>query len=70
MLGANYYEATNDFSLLFLKSVEALKAFSHKHVFVKGKIVSLQAIAPSSLSFLYPEFDITITAKNFASRNV
>ena len=41
--------------------VQALKVFSDKHVFVKGKIVSLQAIVPSSLSFLNPEFDITTT---------
>ena len=70
MQGANHYKVINDFSLSFLTSVEALKAFSDKYVFVKGKVVSLQAIVPSSLSFLFLEFDITITAQNFASRNV
>ena len=47
MQGANHYEVTNDFSLSFLACAEALKAFSAKYVFVKGKIVSLQAIVPS-----------------------
>ena len=61
MQGANHYEVTNDFSLSFLACVEALKAFSDKYVFVKGKIVSLQAIVPSCMSFLYTEFDITTT---------
>ena len=61
MQGANQYEVTNDFSLSFLTSVEALKAFLDKYVFVKDKIVSLQAIVPSSLSFLCPECDITTT---------
>ena len=61
MQGANLYEVTNDFSPSFLTCVEALKGFSDKYVYVKGKIVSLQAIVASCLSFLYPEFDITTT---------
>ena len=63
MQGAKHYEVTNDFSLSFLTCVEALKAFldKYRYVFVKGKIVSLQAIVPSCLSFLYPDFGITIT---------
>ena len=51
MQDANHYEVTNDFSLSFSACVEAQKAFSDKYVFVKGKIVLLQAIVPSCLSF-------------------
>ena len=61
MQGANHYEVTNDFSLLLLTLVPALKAFLDKYVFVTGKVVSLQAIVPSCLSFLNPEFDKTTT---------
>ena len=61
MQGANLYEVTNDFSPSFLTCVEALKEFSDKYVYVKGKIVSLQAIVASCMSFLYPEFEITTT---------
>ena len=53
------------FFAFVLMCVEVLKAFSARYGFVRGKIVLLQAIAPSVEAFIcrffYPEFDIPIT---------